>query len=309
VSAVKSKSLSILERLARGDLLISDGATGTYLQAHGLEPGGCPEEFNVSHPDVVAGMARAYYGAGSDMVLTNTFGANRFMLKKYGYGDKVREFTRRAVQLARGAAPPGGYVIGSVGPTGEFLEPAGPVSQAEMLDAFAEQVTALEEAGADGVAFETQTSLEETRLAIRAAKENTRLAVMATMVFDKGPRGFFTMMGVTPVQAAVELRKAGADVVGSNCGNGIDNMLEVARQMRQATDGHLLVQSNAGIPAMRSGRIVYPETPEYMAPRFRSLAELGVNIIGGCCGTGPEHIRALAAAVADIRQARRKAGG
>jgi 5-methyltetrahydrofolate--homocysteine methyltransferase len=306
VNAVQSKPLSILERLARGELLVSDGATGTYLQAHGLEPGGCPEEFNASHPDVVAGMARAYFEAGSDMVLTNSFGGNRFMLKKYGYGDSVPEFNRLAAQHARSVAPPGRYVIGSVGPTGEFLEPVGPVSEAEMLDAFVEQITALEEGGADGVAIETQTSLEEARLAIRAAKENTRLVVMATMVFDKGPRGFFTMMGVTPPQAAVELRKAGADVVGSNCGNGIDKMVEVARQMRQATDGYLLIHSNAGIPAMKSGQVIYPETPEYMAPRFKLLAELGVNIIGGCCGTGPEHIRALAAAVADIRQARRK---
>ncbi len=306
MNAVQSKPISILERLARGELLISDGATGTYLQAHGLEPGGCPEEFNVSHPEVVAGMARAYFEAGSDMVLTNSFGGNRFMLKKYGHGDRVREFNRLAVQHARSVAPSGRYVIGSVGPTGEFLEPVGPVSEADMLDAFAEQVTALEEAGADGLAFETMTSLEETCLGIRAAKENTKLAVMATMVFDKGPRGFFTMMGVTPAQAAVELRKAGADVVGSNCGNGIDNMLEVARLMRQAADGYLLIHSNAGIPAMKSGRIIYPETPEYMAPRFKLLAELGVNIIGGCCGTGPDHIRALAAAVAGIRKAGRK---
>jgi 5-methyltetrahydrofolate--homocysteine methyltransferase len=166
-----------------------------------------------------------------------------------------------------------------------------------MYAAFVQQVTALEEGGADGVVVETMTALEEATLAIRAARENTGLAIMATMVFDKGPRGFFTMMGVTPERAVVELEKAGAHVVGTNCGNGIDNMVEIARRMREETSGYLLVHSNAGIPAMRGREIIYPESPEYMAERFMALADLGVDIIGGCCGTGPEHIRALARAL------------
>ena len=285
---------SILDRLARGDLLISDGATGTYLQKHGLEPGGCPEEFNISRPEVVQGMARAYFEAGSDMVLTNSFGGNKFMLRKYGYGDRVHEFNRLAVEHARSQTLPGRYVVGSVGPTGEFLEPLGEVSEAEMMDAFAEQITALEEGGADGVVMETKTALEEATLAIRAAKENTDLIVMCTMTFDKGPRGFFTMMGVTPQRAVQELHEAGADIVGTNCGNGIGVMVELAREMRQATDGYLLVHSNAGLPSITGGQIVYPETPEFMAQGFRVLADIGINIVGGCCGTGPEHIRALA---------------
>ena len=251
--------LSILERLARGEQLISDGATGTYLQSHDLEPGGCPEEFNVSHPDIVRGMAVAYFAAGSDMVLTNSFGGNRFMLKKYGYGDHVHEFNLLAAQHARSAAPDGHYVVGSVGPSGEFLEPLGDVSEAEMLDAFVEQITALEEGGADAVVIETMTALEEATLAIRAARENTSLTVMATMVFDKGPRGFFTMMGVTPERAVNGLRNAGADIVGTNCGNGIELMMEVGHLMRQSTDGYLLIHSNAGIPEIRDGQIVYPE--------------------------------------------------
>ena len=295
--ATETQTASILDRLARGDLLVSDGATGTYLQGYGLEPGGCPEEFNLSHPEIVRSMARAYFEAGSDMVLTNSFGGNKFMLKKYGYGDKVREFNRLAAQHARSQAPPGRYVGGSVGPTGEFLEPLGPVSEAEMLDAFAEQITALEEGGADAVVVETKTALEEATLAVKAAKENTDLVVMATMTFDKGPRGFFTMMGVTPEQGVAKLQEAGADVVGSNCGNGIEVMIEIAREMRQATDGYLLVHSNAGIPQIKDGEIVYPETPEFMAKGFKVLADMGVNIIGGCCGTGPDHIRALSKAV------------
>ena len=274
--------------------MVSDGATGTYLQAHGLEPGGCPEEFNLSHPDVVQGMARAYFAAGSDMVLTNSFGANRFMLGKYGHADKVSEWNRLAAEHARSQAPQGGFVIGSVGPTGEFLEPLGEVTEEEMLAAFVEQVTALEAGGADGVVIETMTAVEEARLAIRAAREHTKLAVLSTMVFDKGPRGFFTMMGITPERSVKELIDAGADVVGTNCGNGSDLIVELARDLRQATDAPLLVHSNAGIPSMVQGEIIYPETPDYMAGRFNELVDLGINIIGGCCGTGPEHIRIFA---------------
>ena len=271
--------------------MVSDGATGTYLQSHGLEPGGCPEEFNRTHPEIVQGMARAYFAAGSEMVLTNSFGANRFMLGKYGHGEKVSELNRLAAEHARSQSPDGGFVVGSVGPTGEFLEPLGEVTEEEMLDAFVEQVTALEAGGADGVVIETMTAVEETRLAIRAAREHTGLAVLSTMVFDKGPRGFFTMMGITPERSVKELLDAGADVVGTNCGNGVDLMVELARDLRGATDAPLLVHSNAGIPLMVHGEIVYPESPDYMAKRFNDLADLGINIIGGCCGTGPEHIR------------------
>ena len=296
-SSLNPGAAALLDRLRREGPLVSDGATGTFLQQHGLEPGGCPEEFNASHPEVVKEMARAYFEAGSDLVLTNSFGGSVFMQKKYGYEGRVFEFNKLAAQHARSQAPDGCYVIGSVGPTGEFLEPLGPVSASEMYEAFVQQIEALAEGGADGVVVETMTAIEEATLAIRAALENTDLLVMATMVFDKGPRGFFTMMGVTPERAARELREAGAHVVGTNCGNGIDNMVEVAKTMRRATDGYLLVHSNAGIPAMKGGQIIYPESPEYMAERFKQLADIGVDIIGGCCGTGPEHIRALVQAL------------
>ncbi len=296
-SSLNPGAAALLERLRREGPLVSDGATGTFLQQHGLEPGGCPEEFNASHPEVVKEMARAYFEAGSDLVLTNSFGGSVFMQKKYGYEGRVFEFNKLAAQHARSQAPDGCYVMGSVGPTGEFLEPLGPVSASEMYEAFVQQIEALAEGGADGVVVETMTAIEEATLAIRAALENTDLLVIATMVFDKGPRGFFTMMGVTPERAAQELREAGAHVVGTNCGNGIDNMVEVANAMRQETDGYLLVHSNAGIPTMKAGQIIYPESPEYMAERFKQLADIGVDIIGGCCGTGPEHIRALVQAL------------
>ena len=285
--------LSVTERIERGDILISDGATGTYLQSHGLEPGGCPEEFNVSNPHVVRKMASDYFSAGSDMVLTNSFGANRFMLGKYGFAKSVAKFNRLAAEHARSVAPEGHYVIGSVGPTGEFVEPLGKISEKTMLDTFSEQIIALSDGGVDGINIETMTALEEAKLAIKAAKSNTDLPIMSTITVDKGPRGFFTMMGVTPKQAVDELQHTGADVLGSNCGNGIDVMIEVALEMRKESDKPLLIHSNAGIPVIRKGQIIYPETPNYMANRFMILADMGINIIGGCCGTTPAHIKAL----------------
>ena len=291
-------SPTILDRLASGGPLISDGATGSYLQDHGLEPGGCPEELNASRPDLIRRMEAEYFDAGSDIVLTASFGGSRFMLKKYGYEGRVQELNRLAVENARSVAPEGRYVVGSVGPTGELLESNfGTTPDQEVYDAFVEQITALDEAGVDGVDIETMISAEEAVLAVKAAKEHTDFVAMSTLMFDKGPRGWFTMMGDTPEVGVKKLLDAGADVVGANCGSGIDRMIEVARLIREATDGYVLIHSNAGIPTMKEGRIVYLETPEFMAERFQVLADLGVNIIGGCCGTTPKHIRALSETV------------
>ena len=284
----------LLQRIAEGGTLVSDGATGTYLQARGLEPGGSPEEMNASAPETIREMAAAYFDAGADMALTASFGGSRFMLKKYGLDGRGAELNRLAAEHARAAAPEGRFVIGSVGPTGEILETnGGTVSEDEVLDAFVEQVTALEDGGADAVAVETMISAREATLAIRAAKENTDLVVIGTMMFDKGPRGWFTMMGDTPESAVKDMLDAGADVVGANCGNGVEKMVELTAEIREATDGLMLIHSNAGIPTIRQGQIVYPETPEYMADHFATMADMGVNILGGCCGTTPDHIRAL----------------
>ena len=296
-SKTNPQTKPLLDRVRDGEILISDGATGTFLQQYGLEPGGCPEEFNSSHPEIVQRMAEAYFSSGSDMVLTNSFGGSTFMQKKYGYGNRVREFNTLAAEHAKRMASNNQYVAGSIGPTGEFLEPLGNVSKETMYSAFSEQVVSLAMGGADAIVIETMTALEEASIAIRAARENSDLTVMATMTFDKGPRGYFTMMGVTPENAAKDLANAGAHVVGSNCGNGIENMIEIALIMRQATSHPLIVHSNAGIPTLKDGTILYPESPEYMADKFLELRDIGVNIIGGCCGTGPNHIRALAKAL------------
>ncbi len=287
----------ILDRLAAGDTLIFDGATGTYLQNNGLEPGASPELMNASSPETIQGMAQHYFDAGSDIVLTNTFGGNKFMLKRYGAEERLYELNRAAAELARAAAPEGKFVSGSIGPTGEFIEPLGTATQDELYDTFSAMSKAFEDGGADAVMIETQLAIEEAEIAVRAAKETTNLVVMATMVFDKGPRGYFTMMGVTPEQAVEGLEEAGADIVGTNCGNGIERMVEIATRMRAATDKYLVVQSNAGLPIIRKGETCYLETPEFMAEHYRKLADLPINILGGCCGTTAEHIRALVQSV------------
>ncbi len=283
----------ILDRLAAGDTLIFDGATGTYLQNNGLEPGGSPELMNATNPEVVKGMSKQYFDAGSDIVLTNSFGGNKFMLERYGAGDRLFELNKLAAEHARAVAPEGKFVSGSIGPTGEFIEPLGTVTEDELYDTFSEMSKAFEAGGADAVMIETQLAIEEAAIAVRAAKETTGLVVMATMVFDKGPRGYFTMMGVTPEQAVEGLEEAGADVVGTNCGNGIERMVEIATRMRAATDKYLVVQSNAGLPIIKNGETCYLESPEFMAKHYRELAELPINILGGCCGTTADHIRTL----------------
>jgi 5-methyltetrahydrofolate--homocysteine methyltransferase len=283
----------ILDRLSAGETLIFDGATGTYLQNNGLEPGGSPELMNASAPDTIKGMAEHYFDAGSDIVLTNTFGGNKFMLKRYGAEERLYELNKTAADLARAAAPEGKYVAGSIGPTGEFIEPLGSVTEVELYDTFSEMSKAFEAGGADAVMIETQLAIEEAAIAVRAAKETTGLVVMATMVFDKGPRGYFTMMGVTPEQAVEGLEEAGADIVGTNCGNGIERMVEIATRMRAVTDKYLVVQSNAGLPVIRDGETCYLESPEFMAEHYRKLADLPINILGGCCGTTADHISAL----------------
>jgi 5-methyltetrahydrofolate--homocysteine methyltransferase len=288
---------NLLNRLATGKPLISDGATGTYLQQHGLKPWQCSEEFNLTNGDVVAGMAKAYFDAGAEMTVTNTFGGNRYNLGNYDMGDRVREFNLEAARLAKSQASSGQYVIGSVGPLGEFPRPFGRIHQDEMRDAYIEQVKALAEGGVDGVLFETLRVLEEAVIAIKAAKANTDLVVMASMVFDKGSDGFATIMGVHPEKAMAALQEAGADVVGANCGNGIDDMVELAREVKRVTSSYTLINSNAGIPSILDAEIVYPESPEFMAHGFAELAKIGINVIGGCCGTGPEHIRALTNAI------------
>jgi 5-methyltetrahydrofolate--homocysteine methyltransferase len=290
---------NLLERIAQGDVLISDGAMGTFLHAKGLAAGECPESWCMSHPDVVRGIAEAYIEAGSDVVETNSFGGSSFKLKPYGAAGRVAEFNRAAAALAKQAMGGRGFVAASVGPTGHILEDEGGDTTAEQLyEAFKQQIVALAEGGADAICVETMSSLEEAKQAIRAAKENTKLPVICTFTFEAGAKGFRTMMGLKPDRAAREAVAAGADIVGANCGNGIGNMIEIARQMRAAVpETPILIHANAGVPVVENGKTVFKETPEYMASRVEELIRAGANIIGGCCGTNPQHIAAMAAVV------------
>ncbi|MCC7167036.1 MAG: homocysteine S-methyltransferase family protein [Rhodospirillales bacterium] len=290
---------SLLQRLAQGDILISDGAMGTFLHAHGLGPGECPESWCLSHPDVVKGIAQAYVDAGADMVETNSFGASPIKLAAYGLAEQTRAINRAAASLAKQVIGGRGYVAASVGPTGHIAEDeGGDTDPAAFYAAFKEQALALAEGGADAICIETMASLIEAGQAVRAVKENTSLPVLCTFTFELGPRGFHTMMGVTPEQAAIEMIAAGADVVGTNCGNGIANMIAIVGRMKAAVpDRPILVHANAGMPMVENGKTVFKESPDYMASRTADLVKAGANIIGGCCGTTPEHIQAMARAV------------
>jgi 5-methyltetrahydrofolate--homocysteine methyltransferase len=288
----------LLKRLKAGEILISDGAMGTFLHAKGLGAGECPESWCVSHPQAVKEIAEAYFKAGSDVVETNSFGATCFKLKNYKVADKVHDFNYAAANLAKLVVGSKGFVAASVGPTGHIVEDeGGDTTPQQLYDAFKAQVVALEEGGADAICIETMSSVIEAAQAIKAAKENTQLPVICTFAFEAGAKGFRTMMGVKPDRAAKAAVAAGADIVGTNCGNGIRNMIEITRQMRAAVpETPILVHSNAGPPIMENGKTVFKETPEYMASYVPELIEAGANIIGGCCGTTPAHITAMAKA-------------
>jgi 5-methyltetrahydrofolate--homocysteine methyltransferase len=288
------------ERVARGDILISDGAMGTYLYAKGLKPGECIESWCVSHPEVIKGIHEDYIAAGSDILETNSFGGTSYKLEPYGLAHQVRELNLAAVALAKSVSRRAGevYVAASVGPTGRIAEDeGGDVTPQDLYKAFQEQVVALEEGGADALCIETMASLTEALQAIKAAKDNTKLPVICTFTFEAGARGFRTMMGVTPERAAREAVTAGADIVGANCGNGIVNMIEIARQTRAAQPNTpILINANAGLPVLEGEKTVFKETPEFMASKVIDLIKAGAQIIGGCCGTSPEHIAAMARA-------------
>ncbi|MCK4401924.1 homocysteine S-methyltransferase family protein [bacterium] len=288
----------LLDRLKKGEILVSDGAMGTMLQDKGLKAGGCPEEWNITHPREVKAIAEAYLKAGSDIVLTNTFGGSRFKLAKFDLEAKVTEFNKAGVALAKKATVQyRGIVAASIGPTGKFMQPLGTVTEGEMYDVFREQILAQIQGGADAICIETMTSLEEISIAVKVVKENTAVPVIGTMTFDKGMQGYKTMMGVGIKEAVLGLEKEGVDIIGTNCGNGIGPMVDIVREMKKYSSKPILVHANAGVPELIDGKTCFRETPQDMAKKVSELINAGVNIIGGCCGTTPEHIRAIRNAV------------
>jgi 5-methyltetrahydrofolate--homocysteine methyltransferase len=292
---------TLLEAILEGPLL-SDGAMGTQLMDAGLEQGACGEEWNLTEPDKVLGIHRRYVEAGADCILTNTFGGSRIMLNRHGHAGDVAEINRAAVQLARSAFNGrGGYVLGDIGPFGGLMEPYGEFTEAEVREAFLEQAAALVEAGADAVIIETQTSLEELGLAIAAAREVGASCVIGSLAYDVTLDGstFRTMMGIDPERAADFMAECGAHVVALNCGTGMD--MERARhavaRYRGITHLPVMAQPNAGKPRLVNLRVVYDETPEEMVRGVVPLLDSGASIVGGCCGSTPEHIRAFRLAI------------
>jgi len=283
----------LLKKISEGKLLVSDGAWGTFLQSKGLKPGDCPEIWNVDHFDEVVNVARKYVEAGSDMVETNSFGANRFKLEYFGLDDRAYELNKAAAEASRSAAGSDILVLGSVGPTGKFLI-TGEVTEEELYQAFEVQTHGLRNGGADAIIVETMTDLDEAIIAVRAAK-STGLDVICTMTFDVMPDGTYrSMMGVSPSEMIGPLLEAGADVLGSNCGNGSLGMIDIVREIRSAhPDVPILIHANAGLPVYEEGQTRFPETPVFMASHVEALVEAGATMVGGCCGTGPEHIKAI----------------
>ncbi|MDY0191464.1 MAG: homocysteine S-methyltransferase family protein [Desulfuromonas sp.] len=280
-------------------VLILDGAMGTMLQARGLPAGGCPEQMNLDAPEVVAGVHREYAEAGARIIVSNTFGGSRSKLSHYGLEDRLHEINVRGVELARQSLlnPELDFVAGCIGPTGRFVEPVGDAEFAEMVEIFGEQVRALAEGGADLITCETFLDIRELKAAVVACRQYSDLPVMALMTFDDGGR---TVLGTPPAAAAVILEGLQVDVVGTNCGLGIDGICELIEQMRSVSSLPMIAQANAGLPIMLDGETIFPASPQDMTVCHERLIELGVRVIGGCCGTTPAHIKAMAQALTGL---------
>ncbi|MCE5307678.1 MAG: homocysteine S-methyltransferase family protein [Acidobacteriales bacterium] len=282
--------MSLLEKLLSSGPVVTDGAWGTQLQARGLAPGECPDAWNLTHPDLVEQVARAYVEAGSQVILSNTFGASSLSLARHGLDAKAAEINRAGAAISKRAAAGKALVFASIGPSGKMLM-SGEVTEDELHASFAQQAQALKEGGADALVIETMADLTEAKIALAAAK-TSGLPVVACVVFDSGKNKDRTMMGNTPEQAATELTEAGADVVGANCGVGIAAYVPICKRLKANTDKPVWIKANAGLPEVVEGRTTWKTTPEEFASYAPALVEAGASFLGGCCGTRPEFIAA-----------------
>jgi 5-methyltetrahydrofolate--homocysteine methyltransferase len=290
--------MTILDEIKLDKVLLSDGALGTILQSKGLKPGECPELWNITHRSEVKEIAESYLQAGSDIISTNSFGGSRIKLSQYGLGERISEINHAAAAICREVAGKDKHVAGSIGPTGKMLL-MGDVSEKELFDAFSEQAMALEKGGADIIIVETMSAADEASIAVKAARAVTACTVIITMTFSRDLNGsYHTMMGISPEEMVISMKEAGAHIIGSNCGNGIRDMIGIVRVIRSVDSKiPVIIQANAGIPELIDGRTVFRESPEMMASYVPELIKSGVNIIGGCCGTTPAHIKEIGKAI------------
>ena len=285
---------SILDEIKKGIVLL-DGGMGTELIARGFPQGACPESWNEDKPEVVKEIHTNYYNAGSDAVLTNTFGGSKIKLKSYDLAEKCYELNFAAATIANQVKPEGKYLAGSMGPTGKFLKPQGKYTEEEFEEAYAEQAKGLSDGKVDFLLIETQYDLREALAALRGARKASDLPVFLTMTFNKGPRGFFTMMGNSVDQCIEEFEKEGVPVVGTNCTLDSSDMVDLIKIMREKTSLPIIAQANAGKPALDDdGKVSYAQELEDYVSYIPQMVENGVNLIGGCCGTNPDFIRKMA---------------
>ena len=280
----------------REKTLLGDGAMGTQLQQAGLEPGGCGEAWNTEHPDRVLAIQKKYVEAGSDCLITNTFGGSRIMLERHAQDSDVEAINKAGALIAREAfGGKDGYVLGDIGPFGGLLEPYGEVTEKSVREAFAEQALALVSGGVDAIIIETQTSLEELGIGLEAARDAGAPCVIGSMAYDVTFDGeeIRTMMGIGPEDAAEFMVENGADVIALNCGSGVDVSwaARAVERYRRITDLPTMAQPNAGLPELIDMEVVYRQTPEEMTGELSALLSAGANIVGGCCGSSPAHLR------------------
>lgn len=281
-------------KLSKEKVLVSDGAIGSLLFEKGLNPGDCPERFNLERPEILAEIALSYLQADADIIQTNTFGASPLKLSDYDLDDKTEEINKKAVEIVKQIVDSKALVSGSVGPTGKMLLPYGDIEPVAMKDNYKKQISILIESGVDLLCIETMTDLNEAVIAVESARELSQdIPIISTMTFDVLPQGCVTIMGNKISEVCAKLEEAGANVIGSNCGNGTKNMITIAKEFIANSQLPIIIQSNAGIPTIIDDQVIYQETPEEFADFTKILLELGVSIIGGCCGTTPNHIRAI----------------
>jgi 5-methyltetrahydrofolate--homocysteine methyltransferase len=284
-----------LSTITPGAFLVADGAWGTEFQKIGLEPGFPPEKWNLTEPGKVMTVARSYAAAGAQIILTNTFGGNVFRLTAHSLEGDLEAINKRGAEISREAAGDRAFVFGSIGPTGKLLITK-EITEEEMFAAYRRQAAALQAGGVHAIVLETMSDLQEMTIAARAVREATSLPLVMSMTFDSGKDKTRTMMGVTPEQAAAAMEKEGAWIVGANCGTGPESYVTVCKRLRASTDKPIWVKPNAGMPEMTEQGVVYSQTPEIFASFALQLREAGANVVGGCCGTTPAHIRAVRAA-------------